>query len=90
MAKGDPIGDILTLGIVAGGAYLIWNWWVGTAAAATAANNPSTPAPTTPGSYTPPSLTQAMQTAANSNSARQTPTNGQRSGAGSGKLPSAT
>ena len=34
MAKGDPIGDILTLGIVAGGAYLIWNWWVGTAAAA--------------------------------------------------------
>ena len=68
MAKGDPIGDILTLGIVAGGAYLIWNWWVGTAAAATAANNPSTPAPTTPGSYTPPSLTQAMQAAANSNS----------------------
>lgn len=73
MAK-DPLEDLFLLAAVAGGAYLLWNWWgaqqvapaPATGGGGTAPGVP--PTPDNPGAYTPPTLTVQMQDSANSNS----------------------
>lgn len=68
MAK-DGFEDILTLAIVAGGGYLLWNWWTSQPASTPAAETPAAPTnPAAGAAYVPPTLTQQMQTAANGNS----------------------
>ncbi len=70
MAK-DFLGNILSIGLLGGAAYLAWEWWTAQTVQALAApvisgsSTSSTPPPAYV--YTPPTLQQQMQTDANSN-----------------------
>jgi hypothetical protein len=70
MAKEGMLGELITLGLLGVGGYLLYNWWTtsqASAAAQTAATG--TPAPTPPVyQYSPPPASQQLQTAAASNS----------------------
>lgn len=68
MSKGNGFEDVLTIGVVAGGAYLIWNWWQAQLAQASASTATAQPVVPPAVAYTPPTVTQQMQTAANANS----------------------
>jgi hypothetical protein len=69
MAKEGMFGELITLGLLGVGGYLLYNWWTTSqvsAAAQTAATG--TPAPTPPAYvYTPPAASQQLQTAAAQN-----------------------
>ncbi len=64
------IGNIITIGLLGGAAYLAWSWWqaqVMQAQASAATAQPVVPA-TPPGVYTPPTAQEQMQAAAAANS----------------------
>jgi len=66
MAKGNGFEDVLTIGVVAGGAWLIWNWWQAQVSQATASTATAQPVVPPAVAYTPPTAAQQLQTALNS------------------------
>jgi hypothetical protein len=70
MAKEGMFGDLISLGLLAVGGYLLYNWWTtsqASAAAQTAATGTPAPPPPPAYQYTPPAASQQLQNAAASN-----------------------
>ena len=63
MSKGNGFEDILTIGVVAGGAYLIWNWWQAQVAQTQVAAAAAVPTVAPSVAYVAPTPAQQLQTA---------------------------